>query len=203
MMPPDILQVRPHFLEYRPIMPLTLGEKQNIADQPPFDRMAQEIQLPDDFFTGDPMAGLGAFVRCVALEKQNWAEVWWNTAPLKHLKPHVHPWHINTSVETHHRRAAAFIDSFKYLMQYLHEYWITGGPVYDTQGYPKPPHVNTKIHVPRFTFAAYQAKKRGDPMTGLENELPGLETAESLRAAVGQGKHRVNRTFRVYQTLKE
>lgn len=166
--------------------------------------MATEIYLPNGFFVGpDSLAGLGAFVRCVVFEPHHWANTW-NLPPLTHLAPHVNPaYHKKTSLETYHLDALRFIDSFEYLMQYLREYWQTAGRLYDTEGYPVKPHTSTKIYIPRFTFAAYQAQKRGDPFFGLRDELPGLETAESFRASVGQGKRPANRMFRVYQTLKE
>lgn len=172
----------PRFIDFGPSMPLELGERQNIVNQPPFDEMADKIALPKDFFAGeDHMAGLGAFVRCVALELHDWTNSW-GTPPLTHLAPHVNRiYHKKTSLELIHQRAIRFIDLFPHLMQYLREYWVTGGKQYDVRGYPMPLHPSTTIVIPRFTFAAYQAQKRGDLWFGLEDESPGLETAESLR----------------------
>ena len=196
-------QENPRFIDFGPGMPLELGKKQNIVNQPPFNEMAGTIALPGNFFVGkDHMAGLGAFMRCVVLEPHHWANVW-NTPPLTHLAPHINlTYHNKTSLELIHQSAVRFIDSFPYLMQYLREYWKTGGAQYDVWGYPLPLNPSTKIVMPRFTFAAYQSEKRGDPWFGLEDESPGLETAESLQKRLATMRQQgANKRFRVLKSI--
>ncbi len=187
---------RPPYIEVGLETQILMREGQNIADQSPFHLLSREIGLPDDFFIEDFMAGRGAFVRCLVLEKHNWLQSW-KFAPLTHVAPFVNRKYHTSTLEVFHQAGVQFIDSFAYLKKYLEDSWAI--KLYDVHGKPKPDHPATKMVYPRFTFAGFQAKERGDLYAGLEEVLPvAFETSESLAAFfAGQGKRSVNTQFRV------
>jgi len=192
--------IRPSFVEFGLGMPETLRPKQNIVDQPPFDTLSSIIKLPNDFFVGnDPLAGLGAFVRCVAFQHNDW--IWAsNTNPVKHLMPFVNRTYRKTSIEIYHMRATEFFDSFAYLYHYLREFWKDQGPLFEINGYPKPK-LSIKTPIAFYTFAKYQDMKRGPKTAGIENEITGFETPNTLEVKLSRmSQTGSNKTYRVLRT---
>lgn len=190
-------------LEVGRAMALELGPKQNLCDQSPIDHLITASGVPKDFFIrgGDRLEKLATFTRALVFEKTNWTNAW-GLPPLTHLAPFVDKkYHKSTMLNIYQQKGLAFLESFEYLIQYLEEYWLRGGKQYNTQGYPIQ-HPATKIVIPRYTFAAYQSQKRGDPSFGLNDEFPGLETADSLKEKLSRMKQTgVNKKFRVLRSF--
>jgi len=156
----------------------------NIVDQEPFLSLRQ--QLPEDFFVGDKenqLRGLGTFVRALAMEPNKWVNQM-SENPIHRCKKYIAPKYWTTNIDSFREKSLAYLSQpqLTYWNNYLHEFWITQTDTFTNDGFPwQNPKTSRKQPLIIPFFAAYQARKLGDPSLGLQSILPTLQTAESLR----------------------